>query len=218
MLVVLLTLQHAVALDVDIDTEAFMRGAPGTRVSNTPIAEVLAQSAVVAEGYLLEERHDIWLGPSSSYPMLIWRIQVAEEMLGHVENGVVDLVIADDLPPSLEPGDRVLFLANTKKLYLRSHVQAGMDEFANYPAEEDLLIPTVLGSLYHTFSYEQSDGTIKAGWSSPETQRGADWLPPTKEEAHALSWQELLIRMRAEAAGCASCGNTIPGADIQVGP
>jgi hypothetical protein len=191
-------------------------GGPAGNVRDTPLAEILRQSAVVIEGPVIETRTEIWMGPSNHAPMLIWRVAVEEEILGHVESGVIDLVVSDEWPPVLDPGERVMVMANLRTLYLPTYLSGRMERFEVFPAYDDLLVLTVYGSLYHTRTIRNEDGTINEEyWSSPVTQTGADWLPEDREERHRLAWDEILRRVRAAAATCAGCGATVAGATAE---
>jgi len=181
----------------------------GPSIRTVPIQEVLRQSAVVVEGPVIEARVETWLGPSGASRMLVWRVSVEQALQGRVASGVLDVVVDAELPPRVDPGDRVLVLANVRTLYLPTYIEGRQDLFGKFPAYDDLVVPTVDGALYHTYS----DGGSLA-WSSPGIQDGADWLPETRAETFGLSWADLVGRVRKQAEQCSGCGATISGSTV----
>jgi len=202
----LMLLSLALGSDV-VDPLAYRPGSFNVR--DMPLQEILERSAVVVEGVLEEVRDDVWLGPEGAYTRLIWRIRVEEEMLGHVESGYVDLSIEDMMPPTLNPGERILVMAGPQTLYspVSEH---RIDAIDSYPAYGDLLVPTAYGSMFHTVLISFPDDEWE--WSSTRKHDAVPWLAPLSAY---WKWSDLVASVRNAASLCEGCGATVRGAAVE---
>ncbi len=185
-----------------------IEGGMAMSTRNTPLETILELSAVVIEGPLEEVAREIRMVPVQIESYLVWRVQVAEELLGHVEADQVTIVIPDEFPSSIYTGRRVLLIGNVQTLYWPTYTQGRDPEFAVFPAYEELLVPTVRGSLFwEAEDWDAEDGSLI--WSGVDT-RGVSWLP-APEQRREFGWSDLVDRVRQAADECGGCGNTVAG-------
>jgi hypothetical protein len=192
------------------DQYALRPGEPN--LIDTPLEEVLRRSAVVIEGMVLEERVVTWLGPADTTSFLVWRVRVDEELLGHVESGVVDVAVISPFPPTADYGDRVLLVGAPMVLAMPTHLSADVLKLP-WPGYADVLVPTVPGGLYQaTTATMEDEGPVLV--TSQWTRRGDEkWFHPT-------DWNALVVAARRDiqSTPCHGCGATIPGVVVEAAP
>jgi hypothetical protein len=188
------------------DQYALRPGEPN--LIDTPLEEVPRRSAVVIEGMVLEERVVTWLGPADTTSFLVWRVRVDEELLGHVESGVVDVAVISPFPPTADYGDRVLLVGAPMVLAMPTHVSADVLKLP-WPGYADVLVPTVAGGLRQAV-IEEGQLIVTSQWSA----RADD------PYYHAGNWNATVAALRRDiqATPCQGCGATIPGVAVGAAP